>query len=66
MRGALIIGLAVVLLILAILVMKNTGVDNSGGITQTQAAKYTQRAKSAADQASDKIKDIGEQMSGSE
>ena len=37
MRGTLRVGLAVVLLIIGLLVMKNMGVDNSGGIQKTQA-----------------------------
>jgi len=65
MRGALFIGLAVVLLIVGILVTKNMGVDNSSGVTKTQAEKYTERAESAADKAKERIKDISEQMPGS-
>jgi hypothetical protein len=66
MRGALIIGLAIVLLIVAILVIKNVGNDNPGGITETQAEKHTEQAQSAADQANARIKDIRRQASGSE
>jgi len=66
MRGALIIGLAVVLLIIGILVMKNMGVDHPSGVTETQAEKYTERAKSAADQVHERINDISEQVPGSE
>lgn len=65
MRGALFIGLAVVLLIVGILVTKNMGVDNSSGVTKTQAKEYTERAESAADRAKERIKDISEQMPGS-
>jgi len=63
MRGALIIGLAIVLLIIAIWVMNNMGVDNQSGVTETQAEKYTERAKSTADKANERIKDISEQAS---
>lgn len=63
MRGALIIGLAIVLLIVAILVIKNVGNDNPGGVTETQAEKYTEQAQSAADQANEKIRDIRRQAS---
>jgi cell division protein FtsN len=66
MRGALIIGLAVVLLIIGILVMKNMGVDNPSSVTKKQAEKYTERAKSAADKAKERIKDIREQVPRSE
>ena len=66
MRGAFIIGLVVVLLIIGILVMKNMGVDKRGGVTETQAENYTERAKNAADEATERIKDIREQASRSE
>lgn len=66
MRGAFIIALAVGLLIIAILVMKNMGVDNQGAVTQTQAKKYTEQAKSAADQVNKEIKDIRDQVPRSE
>ena len=66
MRGALIIGLAVVLLIIGILVMKNMGVYNANGVTETQAEKYTERVQRAADKAKERIKDISEQVPGSE
>jgi len=66
MRGAFIIGLAVVLLIIGILVMKNMGVDSSSGITETQAENYTERARNAADEATERINDISEQASKSE
>ena len=66
MRGALLIGLTVVLLIIGILVMKNMGVDNSTGTTKTQAVKHTKRAESAADKATERIKDLSNQVSGAE
>jgi hypothetical protein len=66
MRGALIIGLAVVLLIIGMLVMKNMGVDNPSGVTKTQAKKFTERAKSAAGNANQRIKGSLEQVPGSE
>ncbi|UCE53734.1 MAG: hypothetical protein JSV31_31605 [Desulfobacterales bacterium] len=66
MRGALIIGLAIVLLIIGLLVMKNMGVDNPSGVTETQAKKYTERAKNAADKAEKRINDISGQVSKSE
>jgi len=65
MRGTLIIGLAIVLLIVAILVIKNMGNDNPG-VTETQAEKYTERAQSAADNANKRIQDIRKQVTGSE
>lgn len=66
MRGALFIGLAIVLLIVGILVAKNMGVDNSSGDKKTQAKQYTEQAESAADKASERIKDISEKLPGSE
>ena len=64
MRGALLIGLTIVVLIIGILVMKNMGVDNSTGTTMTQAVKHTKRAESAADKANERIKDLSNQVSG--
>jgi hypothetical protein len=64
MRGALLIGLTVVLLIIGILVMKNMGVDNSTGTTERQALTRTKRAESAADKANERIKDLTNQVSG--
>ncbi|MGD8952503.1 MAG: hypothetical protein PVI69_12810 [Desulfobacterales bacterium] len=64
MRGALLIGLTIVLLIIGILVMKNMGADNSTGTTMTQAVNHTKRAESAADKANEKIKDLSKQVSG--
>ena len=66
MRGALFIGLAVVLLIVGILVAQNMGVDNSNGVTKTQAKQYTERAESAADKAAVRIKEMSEKIPGSE
>jgi ABC-type lipoprotein release transport system permease subunit len=66
MRGALIIGLAVVLLIVAILVIKNMGNENPDGITETQVEAYTEKAQSAADNANQRIQDLRKQVTGSE
>ncbi|MGB7921062.1 MAG: hypothetical protein WCF40_13475 [Desulfobacterales bacterium] len=64
MRGALLIGLTIVLLIIGILVMKNMGVDNSTGTTMTQAVKHTKRAESAADKANERIENLSQKVSG--
>ncbi|MGA8281397.1 MAG: hypothetical protein WB853_10925 [Desulfobacterales bacterium] len=66
MRGALLIGLTIVLLIIGILVMKNMGVDNSTSTTMTQAVKHTKRAESAADKANERIKDLSKKVSGAQ
>jgi len=58
MRGALLIGLAVVLLIIGLLVMKNTGVDTTSGVQETQAKQYMEKATNAADDVDKRIKDI--------
>ena len=66
MRGVLIVSLVVALLIVGILVMKNMGVGNSGGGTETQVKKYTEKAKGAADMARERFKDIRKQVPKSE
>jgi general stress protein CsbA len=62
MRGALIIVMAVSLLIVGILVMKNMGVDSSTGVIKTQTKQYTQSAKSIAGEADERTDDLREQM----
>jgi len=62
MRGALIIVMAISLLVVGILVMKNMGVDRSSVVTETQTKQYTDSAKSLADEAGEKTKDLREQM----
>jgi len=66
MRGALITGLVVVLLIIGLLIMKNMAVDNPSGVTETQAKKYIDQAQNAADIAKERIEDIGKRVHGSE
>ncbi len=62
MRGALIIVMAVSLLIVGILVMKNMGVDKSTGAIETQTKQFTESAKSFADEADKRTEDLREQM----
>ena len=62
MRGALIIVMAISLLVVGILVIKNMGVDRSPAVTETQTKQYTDSAKSLADEADEKTKDLREQM----
>ena len=62
MRGVLIIVMAVSLLIVGVLVMKNMGVDRSPDAIETQTKQYTERAKSFADEADKKTNDLLEQM----
>ncbi len=62
MRGALLIGLAVVLLIIGLLVMKNMGADKPGGVQKSQTEAYMEKAKNAADDVNKRLKDIKKQM----
>jgi hypothetical protein len=62
MRGALIIVMAVSLLIVGILVMKNMGVDKSSGVIETQTKQFTESARSFADEADERTNDLREQM----
>ena len=62
MRGALIIVMAVSLLIVGILVMKNMGVDKSTGVIETQTKQFTESAKSFADEADKRTEDLREQI----
>jgi cell division protein FtsX len=62
MRGALIIVMAISLLIVGILVMKNMGVDKSTGGTETQTKQYIESAKSIAGETDEGTKDLREQM----
>ena len=66
MRGVFIIGMVVSLLIIGILVMKNMGADSSTGVIETQTKQYTERAKSIADEANERTKELREQMTRAE
>jgi len=58
MRGTLLIGLAVVLLIIGVLVMKDMGADSTSGNQETQAEAYMEKAKVAAEDVDKRSKDI--------
>jgi hypothetical protein len=62
MRGGLIIVMALSLLVIGILVMKNMGVGGSPAVIKTQSKQYTKSAKSMADEANEKAKALGEKM----
>ena len=62
MHGALIIVMAVSLLIVGILVMKNMGVDKSPVVVETQAKQITESAKSFADEADERTNDLRDRM----
>ena len=66
MRGIIIIGLVVVSLIIGLLVIKNMGAHNPGGVTETKAQKYIEKAEKAADNAQERIKKISSRAHGSE
>jgi Na+-transporting methylmalonyl-CoA/oxaloacetate decarboxylase gamma subunit len=63
MRGTMLIGLAVVLLIIGILVVKNMGADKPGAVQESQTKEYMEKAKTAAADAAKRLKDIKKQMS---
>lgn len=58
MRGAYLIGIVVVLLIIGYLIMKNMGVDNQSDIRETQTKAYMEKADKAADDLNQKYQDI--------
>ena len=62
MRGSLLIGLAVVLLIIGILVIKNMGADDPSGVQETQTKAYIEKANNAADDVNKRLKDIKKQI----
>jgi uncharacterized protein YxeA len=64
MRGAFIIGLLIVSLIVGLLVMKNMGTDNSNGVTKTQAKKYVEKAESTANDVNKRLNDLNKQAKG--
>lgn len=55
MRGAFLVGILVVLLIIGFLVMKNMGGEQSAGVTGTGAKQTIQKAETAA-------KNVGKEM----
>ena len=62
MSGALIIVMAVSLLIVGILVMKNMGVNKSATVIETQVEQVTENAKNFAVEADERTNDLREQM----
>ena len=55
MRGALMIGSVIVLLIVGILVIKNMGADTTGAGNPSEAKKYIERAEDVSQDAAEKI-----------
>jgi hypothetical protein len=62
MRGMFIVGLLIVALIVGLLVMKNMGADNAGGVTKTQAQKYINKAESATHDVNKRLNDLSRQV----
>ena len=58
MRGAMLIGLAVVLLIIGMLVIKNMGADKPGAGQESQAESHIKKAQTAADDLDKRFKDL--------
>lgn len=58
MRGALLIGIVVVLLIIGLLVMKNMGVEKTAGDQETQSETYIEEARTAAKDVDKRLEDI--------
>ena len=61
MRGTLLIGLAVVLLVIGILAIKNMGADKPGGVQESQAKEYMNKANNAADDVDKRLNGIKKQ-----
>ena len=66
MRGALLVGLAVELLIIGLLVMKDMGADSPDAVGNTQAEERMEKAKNVAGDLDKRLKDIKKQAQGSE
>jgi hypothetical protein len=66
MRGAFIIGLLIVSLIVGVLVIKNMGSDSSSGITQSKAKSYVNKAESAAGDVNKKLDSYRKQAEGAD
>ena len=58
MRGAMLTGLAVVLLIIGILAIKNMGADSSSGVEESQAEEYIDKAQTTVDDMNKRLKDL--------
>ena len=61
MRWSLLIGLAVVLLVIGIFVIKNMDADKPGGVQESQTKEYMNKAKNAADDVDKRLKGINKQ-----
>ena len=64
MRGAIIIGLLIVSLIVGVLVIKNMGSDSSSGITESKAKSYINKAENTASDVNKKLDGYRKQAEG--
>ena len=64
MRGAIIIGLLIVSLIVGVLVIKDMGSDSSSGITKSKAKSYVEKAENTASDVSNKLDGYRKQAEG--
>ena len=62
MRGAMLIGLAVVLLIIGILSIKNMGADESGRVQESQSEAYIEKAQTATDDINKRLEGINKKV----
>lgn len=60
------IGIVIVLMIIGFLVIKNMGADTSGGVTESQAQKYIERAEDTADSVEERVKNINKRLQGTD
>jgi len=63
MRGALLIGTVVVLLIIGLLIMKNMGIDNSADDPETQTEVYIDEARNIANDVDNRLEDLKKRSS---
>jgi hypothetical protein len=56
MRGVFFVGMVIVLLIVGVLVLKNTGTDSAGGDAATQSGSYIEKAEGVAGKADQRVK----------
>ena len=66
MRGALMIGVVITLLIVGVLVMKNMGAGPTGDMTPSRAKQTIDRAQDAAEEAAGKMGLTQQQLDRSE
>jgi hypothetical protein len=66
MRSVLLVGLAVALLTVGILMVKNMGADSGGDVSETRTKQAMQRAEDAKDLANQKVQNMQQQIEGTD